>query len=613
MTKIMTNRILPSAKIAFAAPRDWPIASKLLVLVLVPIGIVLVVILSLTIVGLNRLEAETSTKTLQEDVHILDHQFAFQQTSLQNDASQLTNDLNLSSAVEKSDADALRGIMLSAAARSGFSYLQILDENGRVLSSIQSLDLDEASADLKQLNSLGLLEIEAIRLVPTSKGWLLTIVRPIKSQAGLVGVLSAGRILDSSALTDANFERANPRLVLLDSQGNVNAASGEVTENLEDVFSVDPGLWSQAQLGEASIGQAVIQGEVRRVAYAPLKIADRVVAVYGLSLSTAETTALRNQVVIAAVAAGIVTAILAALGALLLARNSIVRPIASLVAGVKQVETGKLDVVISGSESRDEIGVLTGAFNSMTVKLQQSMEDIRRRATQVTAMADISRRLSTILDEKQLVKAVVEQVQTAFDFYHVHIYLRDEVSGNLIMAGGSGDVGAAMLARGHKILKGKGLVGRAAETNSPVLVQDTSEDPNWLPNPLLPHTKSEIAMPIAIGGQVLGVLDVQHNLVNGLSQDDATLLQSIANQVGIAVRNARSYEESRSQAELETLINTIGQKIQRAGTVQDVLQTAIREVGMALGASSVSASLQPGRTAAEPYDAGGSNGADPKR
>jgi putative methionine-R-sulfoxide reductase with GAF domain len=260
--------------------------------------------------------------------------------------------------------------------------------------------------------------------------------------------------------------------------------------------------------------------------------------------------------------------------------------------------------------SAHELEVANKELQGLRTQLEQRVAD---RTKALAASTEVSRRLSTILDEKQLVKAVVEQVQTAFDFYHVHIYLRDEVSGNLIMAGGTGDAGAAMLARGHKILKGKGLVGRAAETNSPVLVQDTSEDPNWLPNPLLPDTKSEIAVPISVGAEVLGVLDVQQNVVSGLNQEDVNLLQSIANQVAIGVRNARSYEVSRSQAELETMINTIGQKIQRAGTVEDVLQTAIREVGMALGASSVSASLQPGRTAAEPYDAGGSNGADPKR
>jgi putative methionine-R-sulfoxide reductase with GAF domain len=296
--------------------------------------------------------------------------------------------------------------------------------------------------------------------------------------------------------------------------------------------------------------------------------------------------------------------------------RQIVRPIEALASTAGLITAGDLSqrAVVT---NEDEIGTLAKTFNSMTDQLQKTLADLEQRVTErtkaLTTSNEVSRRLSTILDEKQLVKAVVEQVQDAFDFYHVHIYLRDEASGDFIMAGGTGDAGAAMLARGHKILKGKGLVGRAAETNSPVLVQDTSQDPNWLPNPLLPETKSEVAVPISVGAEVLGVLDVQQNIVSGLNQEDVELLQSIANQVAIGVRNARSYEESRSQAELETLINTIGQKIQRSGTVEDVLQTAIREVGVALGATRVSASLQPSRANTESYDTGGGNGADPKR
>ena len=130
---------------------------------------------------------------------------------------------------------------------------------------------------------------------------------------------------------------------------------------------------------------------------------------------------------------------------------------------------------------------------------------------------------------------------------------------------------------------------------------------------MLSNTKSEIAVPISLGDQVLGVLDVQHNVTEGLKQEDVDLLGSIANQVAVAMQNARSFEQSRSRAEFETLINAIGQKIQRAPTVEDVLQTAIREVGLVLGAERVAASLQPVQTMETPSSIAGGNGAEPKR
>jgi GAF domain-containing protein len=221
--------------------------------------------------------------------------------------------------------------------------------------------------------------------------------------------------------------------------------------------------------------------------------------------------------------------------------------------------------------------------------------ELDKRAQQLAAVAEVSTASSQELDVQKMLATVVHLTQRQFGLYHAHVFTYREDTEELQIAAcgwkegdeNEGTHGATTI----PISQEQSLVARAGRSRQAVLVNDVRSDPGWLPNPMLPDTRAELAVPLLIGDRLLGVLDLLSDRLNAFTQEDANIQLTLASQVAIALQNAYSFANAQKQAEREAMLNTINQKIQSATSVEAVLQIAARELGHALGAPMTIAQL----------------------
>ena len=195
----------------------------------------------------------------------------------------------------------------------------------------------------------------------------------------------------------------------------------------------------------------------------------------------------------------------------------------------------------------------------------------------------------------KLLETVVRLTQRQFDLYHAHVFVYNEENESLDIVACGWEEGnendGTHESNSIPLDREQSLVARAARTGRAVIVNDVKGEPGWLANPLLPNTESEMAVPLIVGDRVLGVLDVQADRINAFTDEDANIQTTLASQVATAMQNARSFTQAQKQAERESMLNVINQKIQSATSVEAVLQIAARELGTALGAPMTVAQL----------------------
>ncbi|MBC8504161.1 MAG: GAF domain-containing protein [Anaerolineales bacterium] len=237
-----------------------------------------------------------------------------------------------------------------------------------------------------------------------------------------------------------------------------------------------------------------------------------------------------------------------------LLNRTILNPVENLVETTQLVTRGEFGKKVDIS-TQDEIGQLGLAFNSMSVQIQELIEDLEhrvasrtydyeRRALQLQAATEVGHAAATIRDQNELLSQVTELISERFDFYHVGVFLLDDKKEYAVLRASNSEGGKRMLSRDHKLRIGhEGIVGHVTSHRRPRIALDVGSDAVFFDNPDLPETRSEMALPLIVGDEILGALDVQSKRESAFANDDISALQALADQVAIAIENALLFTE----------------------------------------------------------------------
>jgi signal transduction histidine kinase len=207
-------------------------------------------------------------------------------------------------------------------------------------------------------------------------------------------------------------------------------------------------------------------------------------------------------------------------------------------------------------------GVRARELEDINARLRASEENLEQRVQERTrdlqVASDVSLQITTVLDPEQLLADVAERTATAFNLYHVSIFLYDDEQGVIRLQQGVGKVGAQMVAEGKQFqMDGAGLVPQSARLLQPTLSNDVVENTDHLPNPLLPDTRSELAIPMVYRGKLIGVLDLQSERLNRFGEEDIRILRTLADQIAIAVRNSQLFAEAQAAVQQAEAANSV--------------------------------------------------------
>jgi GAF domain-containing protein/HAMP domain-containing protein len=368
-----------------------------------------------------------------------------------------------------------------------------------------------------------------------------------------------------------------------DENGNIYFVVEVVREDLVDIrgparlgeFDTSPGPVLASEIG--TIQEAVVEQDFYKdsragdslSAYSPFYRSDGTLeGIVGVDISSDAISTTQAKIrQIALLAFLVVSVVMIALGLIL--GEATMRPLEAMTRNAEKIITGDFSQKAQSAVG-DEIGELANSFNKMSEQLQslisglearvdertreltlrsQELESIivqeERRASQLQAIAQVSAIINTVQKMDELLPRVTRVVSDQFDYYHVGIFLLSDDGRSAVLGAANSEGGQKMLARNHRLrVGGAGIVGYTTATGLARVALDVGDDAYFFDNPDLPNTRSEMAVPLRLGKKIIGALDVQSEKAGAFSQADAELLSVLADQISVAIENARRFEET---------------------------------------------------------------------
>ncbi len=210
-------------------------------------------------------------------------------------------------------------------------------------------------------------------------------------------------------------------------------------------------------------------------------------------------------------------------------------------------------------------------------KLEQTLRTTERIQRALQTTIDVAQNITTVFDLETLLNQVCALIQEDYGYYHVGIFLLDETRGFAVARAGTGEIGRTLCAQGRRLAVGKeGVVGWVAAHRQTANVSHVSEDPRYiaLRGSSLSEAAaiaSELALPLEVAGQLLGVLNIEHNVPDAFNAEDVQVLEALADQVAVAIQNAANYQAEQARRQITERLYTVGMALSRTLDLKKIL------------------------------------------